>query len=210
MDGRMNEWIDGIICFLSVPFLHVRCSLLNFCLVCGKSEPIIFIIARSLKKACMCGVQGCRGGRQRQFLKALIAHMKQTESPIWRSAGRKRKREAGLAQLPNAAQACSCCEPQPGGKRCSQEYTPVQLMQKKPHVRLFRQKQETRVASDQTQWAGNDLAQERPHLLVFKATLIRERNTAETQLSWPQSATPSLPGAESKSRTTSTTTCLLP
>lgn len=60
----------------------------------------------------------------RQSLKDFIAHMKQTESPIWRSPDRKRRREAGLAQLAKAAQARSCCEPQPGGGNDSAKNIP--------------------------------------------------------------------------------------
>lgn len=101
------------------------------------------------------------------------------------------RREAGLAQLANAAGARSCCELQPGDKT-KKIHTPEQLMQTEPHVR---QKQETRVASEQSEAAGEGSE------ASSGARLIRGRKIAGIQLSWPQQPHPACQGRKTKAGT---------
>lgn len=71
------------------------------------------------------------------------------------------------------------CELQPEDKK-KKIHTPEQLMQTEPHVRLLRQKQETRIASEQSEPAGKGSE------ASSGARLIRGRKIAGIQLSWPQ------------------------
>lgn len=133
--------------------------------------------------------------QQRQTERVLKAfycpHEKERNRPFGdHQAGRGGERLAwhSWQTLQERARAVSCSQ----GRKKRKIHTPEQLMQTKPHVGLFSQKQESRVASEQT-WKTI-------RGVIWSQTDLREKDCRDpTQLATgshrqPQAATPSLPG----------------